>query len=142
MGRTAGGGCSETLDRFWRHRGQIAPKRSEHAVTHTGIWTAGGLKYQNRAENTTFPMSSIQIPVWVTACSDRFGAIWPRWRQNIFEQAVTHTGISLPKPPLQCWSSFSTRSTRSRNPALKPFYGGFKKLDLGSLSGLQYGTVH
>ena len=93
MGRTAGGGCSETLDRFWRHRGQIAPKRSEHAVTHTGIWTAGGLKYQNRAENTTFPMSSIQIPVWVTACSDRFGAIWPRWRQNIFEQAVTHTGI-------------------------------------------------
>ena len=38
-------------------------------------------------------------------------------------------------------TSFSTRGTRSRNPALKPFYGGFKKLNLGSLSGLLYGRV-
>ena len=37
----------------------------------------------------------------------------------------------------------STRmNAQKRDPALKAFYGGFKKLNFGSLSGLQYGTVH
>ena len=33
---------------------------------------------------------------------------------------------------------FQDVNARNTDPALKPFYGGFKKLNLGSLSGLQY----
>ena len=124
------------FEKFWSDLASMAPK-----PVRTGCNPYGNLDGRHRK----YP--SLSCPnyfrtgcrMWMSPRDDQILHLHPRsWASG------TDCGRppSSPKPPLQCWSSFSTRSTRSRNPALKPFYGGFKKLDLGSLSGLQYGTVH
>ena len=64
-------------DRFWRHRGQIAPKLFEQAVTHTGIWTERLGMSRNHLKNAKVQIGSVSkrsvtvvtvvTQVWVTS---------------------------------------------------------------------------